>query len=220
MDQHAPSPGMFRTRPTAADSKDGTGTNARSTPCGKTSRCGACACMTPPPLPPRSSMPWSEPTPGSFLTQAIAAPAAATRASCSSRASPLPRGRVPDTVLDSLLVGTSEAVTNALLYGDPPVTVRIWATPDRVVVHVHDHGPGPANPLAGLIPPSSRVEDAELGLWLTHQRDIDVALIYDDGFTVRLCGGTIPRLSARAERVAPGPRGGPALALGHPGQRG
>jgi hypothetical protein len=34
--------------------------------------------------------------------------------------------------------------------------------------------------------------DAELGLWLTHQFGIDVALIYgDDRFTVRLRAGTI-----------------------------
>jgi anti-sigma regulatory factor (Ser/Thr protein kinase) len=89
------------------------------------------------------------------------------------------------------LVGTSEAVNNALLYGDPPATVRIWATSNRIVIHVHDNGPGPANPLAGLIPPASRAENAELGLWLTHQLDIDVALIYADGFTVRLRGGAI-----------------------------
>ena len=76
-----------------------------------------------------------------------------------------------------MLLGTSEAVNNAVLYGDPPVTVRIWAGPDRIVVHVHDHGSGPANPLAGLIPPADRLADAELGLWLTHQFDIDVALI-------------------------------------------
>lgn len=105
---------------------------------------------------------------------------------------PIGRGRLPDTVLDGLLLGTSEAVTNALLYGGPPATVRIWGAPDRVVVHVHDTGPGPANSLAGLVPPTSSAEDAELGLWLTHQLDIDVALIYgDDGFTVRLRGGTI-----------------------------
>ncbi len=101
------------------------------------------------------------------------------------------RGRVPGEVLDDLLLGTTEAVTNALLYGDPPVTVRIWAGPDRFVVCVHDHGPGPANPLAGLIPPADSLADAQLGLWLTHQLGIDVALIYSgDGFTIRLRGGT------------------------------
>lgn len=53
--------------------------------------------------------------------------------------------------------------------------------------------PAHPDPLAGLIPPpASSAADAELGLWLTHQLDIDVALIYgDDGFTVRLRGGTI-----------------------------
>jgi nitrogen-specific signal transduction histidine kinase len=87
--------------------------------------------------------------------------------------------------------GTPEAVTNALL--NPAATVRIWAAPNRIVVHVHDNGPGPPDPLAGLIPPpASSAAGAELGLWLTHQLDIDVALIYgDDGFTVRLRGGTI-----------------------------
>jgi hypothetical protein len=41
--------GRFRTPATGAGSTDGTGTNARSTPSGKTSRCGACACIIPPP---------------------------------------------------------------------------------------------------------------------------------------------------------------------------
>ena len=60
------------------------------------------------------------------------------------------------------------------------------------MVHVHDRGPGPANPLAGLLLPAANLADAELGLWLTHQLGIDVALIFsDDGFTVRLRGGAI-----------------------------
>jgi anti-sigma regulatory factor (Ser/Thr protein kinase) len=69
--------------------------------------------------------------------------------------------------------------------------VRIWATPDRIVINVHDQGRGPADPLAGLVPASSGIPDAGLGLWLIHQLDIDVALNHeDDGFTVRLRGGT------------------------------
>jgi hypothetical protein len=51
--------------------------------------------------------------------------------------------------------GTPEAVTNALL--NPAATVRIWAAPNRIVVHVHDNGPGPPDPLAGLIPPPPAV---------------------------------------------------------------
>ena len=100
-------------------------------------------------------------------------------------------GRVPGTILEDLLIGVTEAVGNALLHGCGPVTVRIWATPDRIVINVHDQGRGPADPLAGLVPASGGIPDAGLGLWLIHQLDIDVALNRaDDGFTVRLRGGT------------------------------
>ncbi len=101
------------------------------------------------------------------------------------------RGRVPDAILDDLVMATSEAVSNAMLHGRPPTAIRIWAAPDRIVVRVHDTGPGPADPLAGLTP-STAPEDSGHGLWLVHQLDIDVALIHDtDGFTVRLSAGPV-----------------------------
>ena len=100
-------------------------------------------------------------------------------------------GRVADTILEDLLIGVTEAVSNALLHGRGSVTVRIWAAPDRIVINVHDQGRGPADPLAGLVPASSSIPDAGLGLWLIHQLDINVALNHaDDGFTVRLRGHT------------------------------
>jgi anti-sigma regulatory factor (Ser/Thr protein kinase) len=105
------------------------------------------------------------------------------------------RGRIPATTLDDLLIGVSEAVTNAQRHGRPPVTVRIWATPGRIVVTVHDTGRGPADHLAGLVPAPSNSSDHRLGLglWAMHQLDIGVALRHtDDGFTVRLRSGTIP----------------------------
>jgi anti-sigma regulatory factor (Ser/Thr protein kinase) len=104
-------------------------------------------------------------------------------------------GRIPATTLDDLLIGVSEAVTNAQRHGRPPATVRIWATPGRIVVTVHDTGRGPADHLAGLAPAPSNVSDHRLGLglWAMHQLDIDVALRHTgDGFTVRLRSGTIP----------------------------
>jgi Histidine kinase-like ATPase domain/MEDS: MEthanogen/methylotroph, DcmR Sensory domain len=55
------------------------------------------------------------------------------------------RGRVPGPVVRDLLIGVTEAVTNAQRHGRPPVTVRIWAAAGRVVVTVHDTGPGPAD---------------------------------------------------------------------------
>jgi anti-sigma regulatory factor (Ser/Thr protein kinase) len=99
------------------------------------------------------------------------------------------RGRVPAPVLRDLLIGVTEAVTNAYHHGRPPVTVCIWRAGDRVVVTVHDTGHGPADRLAGLVPVPSSTPDRRLGmgLWVTHQLDIDVTLRHaGDGFTVRL----------------------------------
>ena len=103
------------------------------------------------------------------------------------------RSRIADATLTDLIIGASEAVSNALRHGEAPVTVRIWATPDRLMVSVHDPGPGPADPLAGLVPQSSDASTPGQGLWIMHQLDIDAALIHNsEGFTVRLRAGTIP----------------------------
>ena len=103
------------------------------------------------------------------------------------------RSRVNNTTLTDLIIGASEAVSNALRHGQPPVTVRIWATPDRIVVSVHDTGPGPADPLAGLVPAAHGTAEPGMGLWVMHQLDVETALIHTgDGFTVRLRAGTIP----------------------------
>jgi anti-sigma regulatory factor (Ser/Thr protein kinase) len=104
-------------------------------------------------------------------------------------------GRIPATTLDDLLIGVSEAVSNAQRHGRPPATVRIWATPDSMVVTVHDTGPGPVDRLAGLVPAPASTSDRRLGLglWVMHQLGIDVALRHaDDGFTIRLRSGTTP----------------------------
>jgi anti-sigma regulatory factor (Ser/Thr protein kinase) len=96
-------------------------------------------------------------------------------------------GHVSDDALHDLVLGVSEAVTDALLYGRPPVIVRIWAALGRIVVCVHDTSPGPADPLAGLTLPSARPGPPAAGLWLLHQLGIDTALIRSgDGFTIRL----------------------------------
>jgi anti-sigma regulatory factor (Ser/Thr protein kinase) len=104
-------------------------------------------------------------------------------------------GRIPATTLDDLLIGVSEAVSNAQRHGRPPATVRIWATPGRIVVTVHDKGRGPADRLAGLLPAPGNTSDRRLGLglWAMHQLDIDVTLRHaGDGFTVRLRSATRP----------------------------
>ena len=99
-------------------------------------------------------------------------------------------GLVPDTALQDLMIGVGEAVSNARQHGCPPVTARISAGSGRILVHVHDTGPGPADPLAGLVPLWARSGRQEGGLWLIHMLDLDAARIRSrDGFTVRLAAG-------------------------------
>jgi anti-sigma regulatory factor (Ser/Thr protein kinase) len=134
--------------------------------------------------PPRDPLEASTP-----MVELIGCPAAAARHALAL----IGRGRVADAILADLITGVSEAVSNALRHGEPPVKVRIWATPDRVLVSVHDPGPGPTDPLAGLVPAAHSTSDPGLGLWVLHQLDIETALIHTgDGFTVRLRAGTMP----------------------------
>jgi hypothetical protein len=106
------------------------------------------------------------------------------------------------TALDELLFALSEAVVNAELYGRPPTTVRVWTGQDRIVVHVHDTGPGPADPLTGLIPAPDSATGVGLGLWLSHQlADVDIAVVTTDGCTVRLRVGPLPAREHTAPRT-------------------
>ncbi|HEY7260814.1 MAG TPA: sensor histidine kinase [Trebonia sp.] len=100
-------------------------------------------------------------------------------------------GQLPDAALQDLVIAASEAVSNARRHGRPPVTVRIWAASGRAVVRVHDTGPGPGDPLAGLIPAPTRPDLEGAGLWLIHMLDhLDAAMVRsEDGFTVRLAAG-------------------------------
>jgi hypothetical protein len=99
-------------------------------------------------------------------------------------------GHVSDTALEDLMIGVGEAVANAWQHGGPPVTVRIWAGSARILIHVHDTGPGPADPLAGLVPVWAGPGLREGGLWLIHMLRLDATLIRSqDGFTVRLAAG-------------------------------
>jgi len=92
---------------------------------------------------------------------------------------------------DNLTLAVSEAVVNTILHGRPPVLLRAWAGPDRVLAIVHDHGPGPADPFAGLLPDARPDGREHIGLWLTHQLCDRVTLTTTpDGFTVHLVAGT------------------------------
>jgi anti-sigma regulatory factor (Ser/Thr protein kinase) len=89
--------------------------------------------------------------------------------------------------LDGLSLAVTEVVTNALVHGRPPVTLLAWAPPGRVVVAVHDEGPGPADPYAGLVPTGTGTGTGGFGLHLAHELCDEVTLERGpDGFTVHL----------------------------------
>jgi anti-sigma regulatory factor (Ser/Thr protein kinase) len=101
-------------------------------------------------------------------------------------------GRIDPATLEQLQLGVSEVATNAVIHGQPPTVVRMWATSGRLVIHVCDSGPGPADRHVGLIRSESQ-HGGGMGLWLTQQLDIDVAMIATgQGFTVRLRAGPTP----------------------------
>jgi len=98
--------------------------------------------------------------------------------------------KLAPTDIDSLVLGVSEAVTNALIHGRPPVRFRLWLAPDRIVATVTDRGDAPADPFAGLLPVTDTCS-AGLGLWVIHQLCSHVTLdTTDHGFTIRLVVGT------------------------------
>jgi anti-sigma regulatory factor (Ser/Thr protein kinase) len=100
-------------------------------------------------------------------------------------------GLDPDAA-EGLLIGVSEVLTNAILHGGSPGTLRAWGRAGRVIVAVRDSGDGPAEPFTGLLPvtPGSRI--GGLGLWITHQLCPEVGLSRaDGGFTVRLGAGAL-----------------------------
>ncbi|HEX7304901.1 sensor histidine kinase [Lentzea sp.] len=88
-----------------------------------------------------------------------------------------------------VVYAASEIVTNGLTHGVAPVRFRLWADESRVVVAVTDRGPGPSDPLAGLVP-TTATRTAGLGLWILHRTCDYVAMGQDsDGFTVRVSVG-------------------------------
>jgi anti-sigma regulatory factor (Ser/Thr protein kinase) len=95
-----------------------------------------------------------------------------------------------DEDLNGLVLSVSEAVTNALVHGRPPVRFRAWVQPGRVVVTVTDGGPGPADPTVGMMPAGRPDGHGGLGMWLTHQMCAYVSLQRGaSGFTIRLVAG-------------------------------
>jgi anti-sigma regulatory factor (Ser/Thr protein kinase) len=118
--------------------------------------------------------------------------------------------------LNGLLLAATEAVNNAQLHGRPPVVMRVWSTPRRVVVTVTDLGTGPTDPYVGLLPqPAAPI--GGLGLWMTHQLCSFVGLQREpDRFTIRLVAGNLSQPRPPARPVTAG-SGHPFPTDGDPG---
>jgi anti-sigma regulatory factor (Ser/Thr protein kinase) len=92
--------------------------------------------------------------------------------------------------VEALVVATSEAVTNAINHGRPPVTLRLWAAPERLVAAVTDRGEGPQDPYVGLVPqPGAASGNGGYGLWIVHQLTAVTYSRDTEGFTVHLLAG-------------------------------
>lgn len=78
--------------------------------------------------------------------------------------------------------------------------LRVWSDAEHLVASVHDHGPGPEDPVVGLLPAADAFPGG-LGLWIAHQICSHITFHRDeDGFTVRLTSGT-PRLEGHPPRT-------------------
>jgi anti-sigma regulatory factor (Ser/Thr protein kinase) len=94
--------------------------------------------------------------------------------------------RLGDEDVDDLVLAVSEAVTNALEHGLPPVRLRVWTEPGRVVATVGDAGNGPRDPFAGLLPAVGSATGG-FGLWAIHQVCSEVSHHRSgSGFALRL----------------------------------
>lgn len=99
------------------------------------------------------------------------------------------RTRLDPEDVERLVLATSEAVTNAVLHGRAPVTMKVWAAPERTLVTVHDHGEGPQGAHHGLVlGPHASFGGGGYGLWLMHQL-LPVTYHHEGGFTISLTAG-------------------------------
>lgn len=96
-------------------------------------------------------------------------------------------GMDPELVEDVVLA-VHEVTTNGLRHGAPPVTLRVWLSPGRVVCTVTDRGTGFDDPFAGYVRGGGEeLPEGRFGLWLARQLcDQVVTARTPEGFTVRL----------------------------------
>jgi anti-sigma regulatory factor (Ser/Thr protein kinase) len=113
-----------------------------------------------------------------------------------------------DDAAQLLLAATAEVVTNALVHGTAPRRLWVYTEGPMLVCHVHDGGPGFADPLAAYLAPDRHATQGH-GLWLGRQAcDCLEAATDGTGTHVRL----LTRLPRPGEPEAlPGGEGDPGL---------
>ena len=92
---------------------------------------------------------------------------------------------------NDLLTATSETVTNAQVHGRGPVIVTAWHHGGGVTTRVTDTGHGPADPLAGLVRPTSLGSVAKACGWFTNSAR-DVRSSFSDSCAIQFTVGTSP----------------------------
>jgi anti-sigma regulatory factor (Ser/Thr protein kinase) len=72
--------------------------------------------------------------------------------------------------VEDFLLAVDEMTSNAVRHGGPPIDLRLWTSPDRIVCSIADGGSGWDDPFAGYGP--AHGEDLScggMGLWLARQ---------------------------------------------------
>ena len=73
-------------------------------------------------------------------------------------------------VVEDFLLAVDEMTSNAVRHGRPPVSLRLWTAPDRMVCRISDGGPGWDDPFAGYGPAHGEdLSRGGMGLWLARQ---------------------------------------------------
>ena len=67
-----------------------------------------------------------------------------------------------------LVIAAGELITNALIHGRPPRRLSVYPVSPMLICHIHDSGPGLADPLTAYLVPDSHAPRGH-GLWLARQ---------------------------------------------------
>jgi anti-sigma regulatory factor (Ser/Thr protein kinase) len=94
----------------------------------------------------------------------------------------------PRDAIEDYLLAVDEMSSNAARHGRPPIDLRLWVSPERIVCTIADRGPGWDDPFAGYGPAhGADLSRGGMGLWLARQLCDHVDITTDDdGTRVRL----------------------------------